>query len=272
MTLQLKLLGVQENGAPDNAHENHGDKVRGVGVPATGATPGPAGHAAYTTLPSPIGPVLVGFSGRRVTMLAPAGDAAEFERRLRQRAGRPAARTDEAPGWLRAAVATTSGTGLDYGLDGLSRFERAVLARTAAIPAGEVRPYAWVAAGIGLPGAVRAVGRALHVNPVPLLIPCHRVVRSDGSLGGYALGPDAKRALLAAEGVDVGWLERLAAGRVRFLASPASRRWCYPTCTNLQATPRADQVPFQTAAAATAAGYQPCDRCQPAPTQAERKE
>jgi O-6-methylguanine DNA methyltransferase len=85
-------------------------------------------------------------------------------------------------------------------LRGVSAFERAVLEKTREIPRGEVRPYAWVAKQIGKPYAVRAVGSALAKNPVPLLIPCHRVVRSDGTVGQYIFGSPAKRALLAFEG------------------------------------------------------------------------
>ena len=85
-------------------------------------------------------------------------------------------------------------------LRGLSAFARAVLEKAREIPRGEVRPYAWLAKEIGHPRAVRAVGSALAKNPVPLLIPCHRVVRSDGSVGSYIFGSPAKRALLTYEG------------------------------------------------------------------------
>ena len=85
-------------------------------------------------------------------------------------------------------------------LRGLSAFARAVLEKARQIPRGEVRPYAWLAKEIGHPRAVRAVGSALAKNPVPLLIPCHRVVRSDGSVGSYIFGSPAKRALLTYEG------------------------------------------------------------------------
>jgi AraC family transcriptional regulator of adaptative response/methylated-DNA-[protein]-cysteine methyltransferase len=68
------------------------------------------------------------------------------------------------------------------------------------IPPGETRSYAQIAAAVGKPGAVRAAGSANGANHVAVLIPCHRVVRSDGSLGGYAGGLDRKRRLLAAEG------------------------------------------------------------------------
>ena len=69
-----------------------------------------------------------------------------------------------------------------------------MLTKTLEIPSGEVRPYGWVAREIGRPKAVRAVGSALGRNPVPVLIPCHRVVRSDGHVGNYGLGVPMKRA------------------------------------------------------------------------------
>jgi len=68
------------------------------------------------------------------------------------------------------------------------------------IPSGETRSYADVATMIGEPTAVRAVARACASNPVALVVPCHRVVRSDGALGGYRWGPEVKETLLAVEG------------------------------------------------------------------------
>ncbi len=82
----------------------------------------------------------------------------------------------------------------------LTGFEKDVYRAIAKIPRGEVRSYGWVAGQIGRPGAYRAVGSALNKNPYPVIIPCHRVVRSDGSLGGFARGPAAKRKLLEREG------------------------------------------------------------------------
>ena len=70
------------------------------------------------------------------------------------------------------------------------------------IPPGETRSYAEIAAAVGKPGAVRAAGSANGANNVAVLIPCHRVIRSDGTLGGYAYGLDIKRELLAREGRD----------------------------------------------------------------------
>jgi AraC family transcriptional regulator of adaptative response/methylated-DNA-[protein]-cysteine methyltransferase len=79
-------------------------------------------------------------------------------------------------------------------------FQEAVWRELRKIPAGETRSYAQIAAAIGQPKAVRAVGSANGDNHVAVLIPCHRVIRSDGSLGGYAGGLDRKRKLLASEG------------------------------------------------------------------------
>jgi methylated-DNA-[protein]-cysteine S-methyltransferase len=80
-----------------------------------------------------------------------------------------------------------------------SGFRSTVLGYLSGIPYGRTRNYAEVAMGTGHPGAVRAVGSACAANPLPLVIPCHRVVRSDGSLGGYLGGLEIKRALLALE-------------------------------------------------------------------------
>ena len=67
------------------------------------------------------------------------------------------------------------------------------------IPQGDTRSYAWVAREIGKPRAVRAVGTALKKNPFTIIVPCHRVVHSDGSIGEYALGADLKKRLLEIE-------------------------------------------------------------------------
>jgi methylated-DNA-[protein]-cysteine S-methyltransferase len=78
-------------------------------------------------------------------------------------------------------------------------FRRTVLDHLPVIPYGHTESYARVAAAVGSPKAVRAVGTACAKNPVPIVVPCHRVVRSDGTAGGYAGGPDAKGALLTLE-------------------------------------------------------------------------
>jgi methylated-DNA-[protein]-cysteine S-methyltransferase len=82
----------------------------------------------------------------------------------------------------------------------VSPFTRQVLHATARIPYGEVRPYAWVAREIGRPRAARAVGGSLHINPAAPIIPCHRVIASDNTLGGYGGGLEMKKWLLRLEG------------------------------------------------------------------------
>jgi methylated-DNA-[protein]-cysteine S-methyltransferase len=82
----------------------------------------------------------------------------------------------------------------------MTPFQRAVLRATNAIPCGETRTYAWVAQRIGKPRAARAVGRALATNPLPIVLPCHRVLGSDGGLHGYGGGLPLKRQLLELEG------------------------------------------------------------------------
>lgn len=95
-------------------------------------------------------------------------------------------------GWHGApALATTAGT---------TPFLESVYTTVVAIPEGEVMTYAEVATSIGRPGAARAVGRAMATNPFPVVIPCHRVVGSDGGLGGFAGGLEMKAQMLRMEG------------------------------------------------------------------------
>lgn len=85
-----------------------------------------------------------------------------------------------------------------------TQFQKAVWRAAAGIPYGETRSYAWVAKKIGNPRAVRAVGQALGANPVPIIIPCHRVIGSSGKLCGFAGGLTMKRKLLELEAGKVG--------------------------------------------------------------------
>lgn len=81
----------------------------------------------------------------------------------------------------------------------LTPFQRKVLEVVKTIPYGETRSYKWVAERIGKPKAARAIGQALKKNPYPIIIPCHRIIRSDGSLGGYSKGIRKKKRLLKKE-------------------------------------------------------------------------
>lgn len=83
---------------------------------------------------------------------------------------------------------------------GITDFQRKVYKAILDIPGGSARSYKWVAKKIGRPRAYRAVGSALKKNPFMIIVPCHRVIKSDGSMGGYAKGVQKKIALLKKEG------------------------------------------------------------------------
>jgi methylated-DNA-[protein]-cysteine S-methyltransferase len=88
---------------------------------------------------------------------------------------------------------------LDLDLTAGTEFHQAVWEAARRIPYGEVRSYGWLAQEVGNPKAVRAVGGAMGANPLPIIVPCHRVIRSDGGLGGYSGGLHWKSQLLALE-------------------------------------------------------------------------
>lgn len=96
----------------------------------------------------------------------------------------------------RQKILLNIGKNIDIIMKRFTPFERKVLKATAEIKFGQVRTYKWIAQRIGCPKAQQAVGQALKKNPLPLLIPCHRVIRSSGKTGGYALGIKLKKELL----------------------------------------------------------------------------
>jgi O-6-methylguanine DNA methyltransferase len=224
---------------------------------------------AYATLGSPVGPVFVAWNVRGVSMLALAGEADAFEREFVREMHRPIHRVASPPPRLaRSVVRRLSGdrsAPVAVDLRGRSPFEEAVLRKALEIPAGEVRPYGWIAAEIGRPNAVRAVGTALGHNPIPLLIPCHRVVRSDGHIGEYSMGgPDVKRRILSAEGLDLDRLQMLARHGIRFIGSDTTRIFCMPTCRHALRILPTHQVEFSSLSDTARAGYRPCRTCRPA--------
>jgi O-6-methylguanine DNA methyltransferase len=222
----------------------------------------------YAQLDSPIGPVLVAWNGRGVSLVSRADDERAFAARFTAEVGRPLSRADRVPEALAAAIRRRVGgdrrARVTIDLRGATPFEVAVWNKALEIPRGEVRPYAWVAAEIGRPKAVRAVGSALGRNPVPLVVPCHRVVRGDGTIGQYSMGgPDVKRQVLAAEGVDLDGLVELAARGIRYVGSDTTRIVCHPTCHQARRITPAHRIPFRSLAAAAARGYRACRSCRP---------
>jgi O-6-methylguanine DNA methyltransferase len=143
----------------------------------------------------------VAFNERGVAFVRLGLDDDAFRLAFRNRFGRPLRDEPDASASSELWAALRHGDAADLPVDlrGLTSFQTDVLSVTRTIPRGEVRSYAAVAASVGRPRAVRAVGTALGNNPVPLVIPCHRVVRSDGTTGDYAFGAEVKAALLQAE-------------------------------------------------------------------------
>ena len=93
-------------------------------------------------------------------------------------------------------------------LSGATSFQRAVWQAAKRIPYGQTRSYGWIAGQIGKPEAARAVGQALGKNPLPIIIPCHRVLAGDGRLGGFTGGLDMKRYLLSLENPEPALFEK----------------------------------------------------------------
>jgi methylated-DNA-[protein]-cysteine S-methyltransferase len=160
---------------------------------------------AYRTLDTPVGRLLLAATGQGLVRVA--FSVQDHDAVLRQLAGSISPRILNAPGRLDETSRqleeyfTGQRTRFELPLDWrLSKgFRREVLTHLRDIGYGHTESYAQVAAASGSPRAVRAVGTACATNPLPLVVPCHRVVRSDGSAGGYAGGPDAKLTLLALE-------------------------------------------------------------------------
>lgn len=150
------------------------------------------------------GPLFAAWNPRGASFVTLTDDVSVFAERFADHFDRPLRPGARPPAALVQAL--ESGrvpASLRIDLDHLGPFPRAVLEATRRIPYGEVRSYAWLAKEAGHPAAVRAAGTALSRNPVVFLVPCHRVIRSDGTVGHYGFGPGTKRALLMAEGVDV---------------------------------------------------------------------
>lgn len=175
-----------------------------------GMTPGTYGRGGlglsirFATVDSPAGRLLVGVTERGICSIALGEDDAALERGLRAEYPRARFQRDEAglAPWVAEVVAGLDGArpleDLPVEIQGTS-FQRRVWQALRSIPAGETRSYGAVARAIGAPRAVRAVAGACARNPVPLTVPCHRVIREDGGLGGYRYGTERKRLLLARE-------------------------------------------------------------------------
>lgn len=163
------------------------------------------GPYQYAGFPQSFGTFYVAYGPGGPAFARVSASSSAFEREAMRYLGAPV-RREVPPEWLAAAVEAAIRRGEAFrgtvDLERVGPFEGEVLARLRRIPAGSVRTYREIARALGQPGAARAVGAACARNPLPLLIPCHRVVRSDGGLGGYSLrgGVPLKRRFLEGEG------------------------------------------------------------------------
>jgi O-6-methylguanine DNA methyltransferase len=224
-------------------------------------------------LESPIGRLWVAWNGRGISEVDLADDGPAAVTRHEARSGRRTSLAAALPAGLADAIARRLAgerrVRISLDLRGRTEFEVAVWTKALEIPRGEVRPYGWIAAEIGRPKAVRAVGTALGRNPVPLIVPCHRVVRTDGSIGQYSLGgPGNKRMILAAEGLDPAALEDAARRGERLAGSTTTRIVCWPTCRHARRTQDRYRVAFRSLRDANAAGYRACKVCRPTAVEA----
>jgi methylated-DNA-[protein]-cysteine S-methyltransferase len=164
---------------------------------------------AYARVDSPLGPLVAAGTERGLLRIAYEDFAGGLDEVLDHLAHRVSPRIVEAPARLDAVRRELDeyfggdrrdfDVPIDWSLT--TGFTQRVLRATAAIPFGSVSSYAGVAADAGSPRATRAAGNALGSNPIPIVVPCHRVLRSGGRLGGYTGGLEKKETLLRLEGV-----------------------------------------------------------------------
>ena len=161
-------------------------------------------------------------------------------------------------------------TRLEWPLDlrlARSDFHRAVLRATAAIPYGAVTSYAGIAAEIGQPAATRAVAQALRRNPLPIVVPCHRIIGTSGALSGYSGNRVAlKRELLAVEGIQSAGQHtdsHVARNTLYHYDRNDQHEYCLPTCGDIVRRPIGPVTLLATRELAGSLGLVPCSSCRP---------
>jgi methylated-DNA-[protein]-cysteine S-methyltransferase len=150
-----------------------------------------SGESFYDTLESPVGTLYLVFSGKILKEI--------FFKKPNE-----IIRKGEAPLLIKKELKEYFEDGREeftqkIGFMKGTEFDRQVWLALKEVPYGETRTYKWLAEKVGKPAACRAVGQALSRNPIPILLPCHRIIESDGSIGGYSAGVDIKRRLLEIE-------------------------------------------------------------------------
>jgi O-6-methylguanine DNA methyltransferase len=226
------------------------------------------GFDRYTTAASALGDVFVAWNATGVSAVRLAVDEEAFEAWYGERFARRCVEAVELDRIATAARARLQGEEVDVPVDlrECSPFEQRVLQKAAEVGRGHARPYRWVARELGAPDATRAVGNALGRNPVPLLIPCHRIIRTDCSEGGYVFGSENKRKLLEAEGLDFQAIETVVHRGFRYVGCSEDGTFCLPTCGDIATQLSAgapSYVGLRTIEEAHTHGLEPCSLCRP---------
>lgn len=228
---------------------------------------------AYRIFPSPLGHILIARSELGISLVE------YLERGTNLRASRlshePGVETVEGGAEIEALYRELleylggSRRRLDWPLDlrlARSDFQRTVLQATAAVPYGAVVPYAGIAREVGKASATRAVAQALRWNPLPIVIPCHRVIGSSGALTGYAGSKvDIKQRLLSVEGVPTAKKAGVLGitPQTMYMLYPGDREYCLPTCPSLHKRRPSPLTRFASREDAEAVGLRPCTTCRP---------
>ena len=224
----------------------------------------------YRVFPSSLGPILIARSEHGVALVEYLPREGVAASRLFRMAGVEAHEDrGDLEGLQRELLEYLEGrrTHLDWPLDlrgARSDFERAVLEATAAVPYGAVASYTGIAGQLGKPAAVRAVAQALRHNPLPIVVPCHRIVGSRGELVGYAGNRvGLKERLLGLEGVRTApaHASKVARAALYHYEPSPSREYCLPTCGNIARRPIG--MLFARREQAEARGLVPCTTCHP---------
>ncbi len=219
----------------------------------------------YDLYDSPVGEVVITFNPEGVSSVDLADGG--FKPRFAERFGRQLLRAEAPSAWrnhIEPAIDAGTPGRLPVDLRSVTEFQAEILKVAASIPKGQVRSYSWLAHQASRPKAVRAVGSTMAANPVPLIIPCHRVVRSDGHIGAYSLGgAHNKWDLLEHEGADPHRLEDLAGSHIRVQGNSSTGIFCYPTCRAIRRSKPANVVSFRSVETAEQEGYRACELCLP---------
>ena len=229
---------------------------------------------SYRVFPSPLGHILIARSEHGVSLVEYLHGGTDLSMSRLSRVGGVEAQEDgaEIEALYRELLEYLRGdrTRLEWPLDlrlARSDFHRAVLRATAAIPYGAVTSYAGIAAEIGKPAATRAVAQALRWNPLPIVVPCHRIIGTSGALTGYSGDKvGLKQQLLAVEGIQAMGKRsdsRVARNTLYHYDRNDQHEYCLPTCGDIARRPIGPVTLLASRELAGALGLVPCSACRP---------